>query len=203
MMLLLKNIGRLRWALAFLLFAGGGATAIALSARHHVRDAKAEGRQAAAQRDEARGKLSRVEDEAQEIRRRISRYRELVDKGLIGQEHRLEWVERIAQSKAARRLIEVRYELGPQRPIDPRVLPETVPPGSHEFLASTMSLQMQLLHEDDLLGFLADLRPGIQAHLHIRSCSIERIPRGGGDLGPVAQLRANCTIDWVTLRERK
>lgn len=198
----LNALGRVRWPLAFLLLAIGAGTGIVLASLHNVRQADAENRQAMARRDEMRARLGRAQEEAQEIRLKISRYRELVERNYIGQEHRLEWVERIAQIKAARRLIEVRYELGPQKPIDPGVLPGAQPAGGYEFMASTMNLRMQLLHEGDLLGFLADLQSGIQAFLHVRSCGIERIPRGGVERGTVAHLHTNCVIDWVTLREK-
>lgn len=202
MMPRLDTIGRLRWALSFLLLSVAASIGIVLAALHHARQADAENRQAIAERDEIRTRLGRAQDEAEEIRLKISRYRELVERNYIGQEHRLEWVERIAQIKAARQLIGVRYELGPQKPVDPRVLPGVQPMGGYEFMASTMNLQMQLLHEEDLLNFLADLQSGIHAFLHVRNCSIERIRRGGADRGPVAQLHASCVIDWVTLREK-
>lgn len=194
MMLTPNDIGRLRWPLTFLLLAILAGASIVFASLHFVRQAETENRQAMAGRDEMRTRLGRAQEDAQEIRLKISRYRELVERNYIVQEDRLEWMERIAQIKAARRLIEVRYELGPQKTIDPGVLPGAQPAGGYEFMASTMNLQMQLLHEGDLLGFLADLRSSIHAFLHVRSCSIER--------GPVAHLRANCVIDWITLREK-
>jgi hypothetical protein len=71
-------------------------------------------------------------------------------------------------------------------------------------MSSSMKVQMQLLHEDDLLGFLADLRTGVRALLVVRRCDVERLaPQAGSDRATRAQLKADCEIDWITLREAK
>jgi hypothetical protein len=69
-------------------------------------------------------------------------------------------------------------------------------------MSSTMNLQMPLLHENDLLGFLADLRRNVHAHLMVRDCAIERGAQAQ-ERCVAAQLRAVCTIDWITLREKR
>lgn len=194
---------RLRWPLLLLValvaLGGGGA----YFAKRQAEEADKAYKAMRSQRQEIQNKLARANDEAADIRARIGIYRALVDRGLIGLERRLEWVERIAQIKASRRLIDIQYELAPQRPVDAAVLPGGALAGGYEFLTSTMTLQMQLLHEDDLLGFIGDLAGSVQAFLHVRGCRIERIPRGGQERGPSAQLKAECTIDWITLREKK
>jgi hypothetical protein len=38
----------------------------------------------------------------------------------------------------------------------------------------------------------------------VRKCDVERLPRSSGEIrGVPAQLAADCTIDWITIRERK
>ena len=66
-----------------------------------------------------------------------------------------------------------------------------------------MRLQMQLLHEGELLGFLAELRNAVQALVQVRSCSIERIAPSSAGRGSNAQIKADCTLEWITLREGK
>jgi hypothetical protein len=67
-----------------------------------------------------------------------------------------------------------------------------------------MRLQLQLLHEGELLTFLAELRDAVQAMVQVRSCAIERIAPGNtGQGNNNAQLKAECTLEWITLRESK
>lgn len=193
---------RIRWGLAFLLLAMLIGFAMTTTARTLVEKARTEQRQLEAQQREIRARLSRAPDEERELRGKIALFQQLQERGIIGQEERLNWVEQIARIKAARRLFDFQYEIAPQKPLGDALLPGGAVAGDYEFMSSTMSLQMPLLHEDDLLGFLADLRRNVHAYLLVRDCAIERVAQGQ-ERGVAAQLRAVCTIDWITLREKR
>ncbi len=197
-----REFARLRSALLiFVVLVAAGVGAV-FAVRHIAAEEKLVNQQVLAQRNDIQSRLSRANVEEAEIRQKIGRYQKMVARGYLGLERRLEWVERIAQIKAARRLIDIQYELSPQKPVEPAVMPAGSAAGGYEFMASTMRLQMQLLHEDDLLGFFADLDGSVQAFLHVRHCDVERIARSGAERGVAAQLKADCSIDWITLREK-
>jgi hypothetical protein len=63
-----------------------------------------------------------------------------------------------------------------------------------------MKLEMPLLHENDLLGLLADLSSQVQALVSVKSCKLERIPAPPAQTN-AATLKAACEIDWITLQE--
>jgi len=197
-----NDLLRMRWSLAFLVLAGLAGIIMTTTAREMVRKAETTRQQLTAQQREIRTRLSRASDEEQELRGKIALYQQLLDRGIVGQEERLNWVEQISRVKSARRLLDVQYELSPQKALTDAVFPGGAIAGDYEFMASTMNLQMPLLHEDDLLGFIADLRKSVHAHLLVRDCTIERLPPAN-ERGLSAQLRAACTIDWITLREKK
>jgi hypothetical protein len=142
-------------------------------------------------------------DEEQDIRNRIARYQQMRERRVIGLEERLDWVEQMTRIRNNRRLIDVQYELSPQKSIDDNALPGGAVAGSHEIMASSMRLRMQLLHENDLLGFLDDLRRSVNAHLLVRECLVERTAGATAERGLPAQLRAECLIDWITIREKR
>jgi hypothetical protein len=199
-----KDLRRIGWSLAFLAICSLLGAAVVVAAKQALRSAQAAAKQAEAERKDIRGKLARAREEEQEIRTKIARYQEMLARGYVTQEQRLNWVERIAQIKAARKLIDIEYELAPQAPVQSVILPEGAVGGGYEFMASTMKLRMQLLHEDDLLGFLSDLRQSVEALLVVRACDVERIARAaGGERATQAQLNAECGIDFITLREKK
>ena len=49
-----------------------------------------------------------------------------------------------------------------------------------------------------------DLRATAKAYIRVRRCDVERLPKATGDSrGVPPQLGADCTVEWITLRERK
>jgi hypothetical protein len=188
----------LRWSLLLLFAAALLAAAAVAAALHFGRQAELAHQRALALQRETQARLARVNEDEREIRAKIARYQELVGSGRIAPERRLEWVETLRHIKESRKLLGLDYEIAPQRPLDEKQ-PEA---GGHVFLASTMKLEMPLLHEDDLLGLIADLKRQVQAIVSVRSCTIERISGGSGRQAVAATLKAQCVIDWITLQEK-
>lgn len=197
-----NDFARIRWSLVFLVVAALLAFGMTTTAGKLVDKAQAEQRQLETQQRSIRARLSRAPEEERELRGKIALFQQLQDRGIIGQEERLSWVEQIASIKTARRLFDFQYEIAPQKPLSDSALPGGAVGGDYEFMSSTMSLRMPLLHENDLLGFLADLRRSVHAQLMVRDCSVERSSQAQ-ERGVAAQLQATCIIDWVTLREKR
>lgn len=138
--------------------------------------------------------LKHVRDEQQDHLRRLEIYREIAARGYVGEERRHEWVERIRSIKEQRKLLDIRYELS-----RPQVIVDK--PGN-EIVISNMKLQIQLLHEEDLLNFIDDLRHSVPAYLRLRSCDVQRLVASESAEPTIAQLKAECSIDWITWRTR-
>lgn len=150
---------------------------------------------ATTERNEFSGKLKQVRNEENEIKRKSALFTALQTHGIIGEEQRLDWVELLKDIRDARRLLDLRYEISPQRPLD------ASPGNGFSFYVSTMKLQLKLLHEEDLTRLLDDLRTQAKAMIQVKSCTISRLPRGGERSDSPAQLQADCQVDWVTLHE--
>lgn len=198
-----KDLKRLQWAIAFLVImavVGGISVWTALQLKGGAEKTHGE---ATAARKDIQTKLARARDEEQELRDKIVRFQALKDRGYIGPEQRLDWVEAIARIKTARRISKLDFEFAPQRPVDASILPGGASAGGFDIMASQMRLQIQVLHEGELLAFLADLRNTVQALLQVRSCAIERIAPNGTQRANNAQLKAECKLEWITLREGK
>jgi len=182
----------------------GGLAAVILTQRL-VLSAAGEQKAAAAERQSAQGKLARATDEEREIRDRLVDYRKLVDRGVIGDEQRLDWVDRIGEIKAARKLFDVKYTIEAQRPVDYPGLAAVgaAAAGEVEVMASPMKLDMSLLHEEDLFRFLDDLRRALSAHVVVKSCTLQRSGGATAERGLAPRLQASCDIDLVTIRDRR
>ena len=107
-----KDLKRLQWAIAFLLIMsaiGGGAVWTVEQMKKSSARALQE---AAAARKDIQSKLARARDEQQELTEKLNRFQVLKERGLIGPERRLDWIEGIARIKAARRIFKLDYEFG-------------------------------------------------------------------------------------------
>ena len=181
---------RLSLAAALLMIALG-ATGVHL-ALASARQAHAEQAAAQRQRDEIDDKLRRVRSEEAEIKQKSAVFHRLQQRGMIGEEQRLDWVELLKTIRERRRLLELRYEIAPQRALD------AITSGALSFYASAMKIELKLLHEEDLTRLLGDLRQQAGPLIRVRSCKLARLPRISGDIA--APLQADCQIDWITLR---
>lgn len=196
-----KDFKRLQWAiLLFVVLAVAGGASVWFAQQLKEGNEKAL-QEATAARRNLQNKLARAREEEQELRTKIGQFEALKARGYVGPEQRLDWIEALARIKAARKIFRMDYEFAPQRPADAGVLPGGAAAGGFEVMASQMKLQLQLLHEGELLAVLGDLRDAVQAMIQVRSCVVERNSAGSGERARNAQIRADCTLEWITLRE--
>lgn len=180
-------------AAALMCAAGGAAVFFSLAQAKAARTAQI---QVSKDRNEFDRKLKQVRNEENEIKQKSSLFSNLQARGVIGEEQRLDWVELLKDIRDKRRLLDLQYEISPQRPLD------TLAGNGLTFYASAMKLQLKLLHEEDLIRLLDDLRSQAKALIQVKNCNVSRLPRGSDNHNNgLAQLQADCLIDWVTLRE--
>ena len=155
---------------------------------------------AAAQNEfrEAQQRLARSAQEEREARDHVELYERLKQLRILGEERRLEWVEALARIRIARELTELRYQVERQKVL--KTLPGKP---SLELRSSTLKVELALLHEGDLLGFLSDLRASGNAYYSVRQCSIARTTDAVPAATTAPRLRATCQIDLITLAEAK
>jgi len=179
---------------AFVLLVGAG-VALILWSHQVLVGAKRQLSIVSAERAKNSERLLRIADEEREVKEKIAVYRQLAALGILGREHRLEWADAIKRIRAQRGLIDLRYRVAPQRSL------VSVPgkPGTIDFYASTMTVNLALLHEEDLFGFLNDLRASGNAYYAVRSCTLSRtgVPPTAASLA--ARVNATCDIDLITI----
>jgi len=160
--------------------------------------------QAQAQRNDASNKLRRAETDKREIQDYQAKYMQWRECGFVGEERRLDWVEHIRHIQESRKFLPISYAFSAQQPIptDPGVFT-----GSLELRGSKMRLQMDLLHELDLLNFMDDLK--IKGLYTVQACVLKRIGtpalssvEGAAKTPLSPRLAAECTLYWLTLGER-
>ena len=188
--------------LGALLLAGLGIGAAFYGNTRHAQAARTFAIENAAFR-QSQQRLDSVYTERREIDDYLPRFNNLKAQGALGNENRLDWIERIAT---------IRRELSLPRlafTIDPRA-PNTAiqnPLAGLSFETSRMKLDFALVHEGDLLRVLERMRAPAMGVFEIRSCllvlkpSPAISPAGSTDAGQAfaGNLEGACELDWISL----
>jgi hypothetical protein len=172
----------------FLLESAGDASAAAQS---EFAAAQAERRQHAE-------RLARIAEEEREVKQKLDVYRRLRELHILGEEQRLEWADAVTRIRKERELLDLRYRVERQQ----RLFSAAGKPANVDFYASRMSVDLALLHEEDLLRFLSDLRDSGNAFYSVRRCAVERTGQAATGVSIVPRLRASCEIDLITVIDR-
>jgi hypothetical protein len=153
---------------------------------------------AKSERQQSTERLARIAEEEREVREKLDVYQRLKQLNILGDENRLEWADAIARIRKQRELLDLRYV------IDRQKLLSSVPgkPANVDFFSSTMKVELALLHEEDLMRFLSDLRDAGNAYYSVRRCDVERTGQALAGATMTPRLRAQCQIDLITIRDR-
>jgi hypothetical protein len=177
------------------------AAAIALGYAGHWFLGKARGDEASsrAQLAEATARLEAARRERDDFRASSEVFRDLVKRGILEDENRLELVERLDRLKVGHRLHALEYEIAPQRPL--------AIAGVSSFTAvdvrgSRVKVTARALHEGDALAFLEELSRPPRGFTPATRCHLMRLDAGAGEsLAP--RIEAQCTLEWITLKDKR
>ncbi|MCC6201397.1 MAG: hypothetical protein IT494_00155 [Gammaproteobacteria bacterium] len=137
-----------------------------------------------------------IDEDRRIIQEQLPEFERLAQLGIIGEERRLDWLETLRFAGETIGLPEFSYRIDPQRP-HLSALPALA--GRQGLRASQMTLDLGLLHEDDLVA-LFDLLDTHGAGLyHVSHCVLDR---GATTIDPSAvqaNLKAQCELLWFTV----
>ena len=193
-----EELRKLAPALAILLAllaAGGG---LVFWTQQEQRAAERQLAAARTERTQARERLSRIAEEEKEVNDKLAVYQRLKNLHILGEEQRLEWADAMTRIRTTRELLDMRYTVERQR----LLLSAPGKPANVDINASTMKVDIALLHEGDLLAFLRDLRESGNAFYAIKRCQIQRTGIAATGTSIVPRLRADCEIDLITILDR-
>ena len=153
---------------------------------------------AQAERKQNAERLARIAEEEREVNQKLDVYQRLRSLNILGEEQRLEWADAITRIRTQRELLDLRYRVDRQQ----QMFSATGKPANVDFYASKMRVELALLHEEDLLRFLSDLRESGNAFYAVRRCDMERTGQAATGASIVPRLRASCEIDLITIQDR-
>jgi hypothetical protein len=188
-----REFALIRWGVAALAASVAVGVAAVLLSNAALRHASATRTHVQQARDAAYARYADADNEKREIRTFQPQFIALRDRGLVGEETRLSWLDAIRRIQEERRLLPISYDIAPQQPV---TLEGAIATGDYQLRASRMTLRMDMLVELDLFNFLEDLRA--QGYFAVQSCSLKRL--GGIANQPDAPtVSAECLLNWLTL----
>jgi hypothetical protein len=191
----------IKWGvLAFSLSLLVGGSAIWLGAEYVDHTLK-QRQSAQKQLNEARNALDSAQSDLENMSIYAQEYDALAAKKIIGDEPRLDWMEGLETLRQQHRVIDFRYTISPQQPYTPNPALDT---GDFGIKLSSVNLQMDLLHEGQLIDFFEALRSDSKGWFIVDRCTLERLDSGNVPSLPSrdAQLKADCSGGWITLNNR-
>ena len=208
MMFSKSGFSHIKWSLLILLLVlCAGGTAIMVS-ENLIAQSQRNQREALRQLSEARSRLATAKEDHENMQTYTLGYNALLKRNVIGNDQRLDWIEGLEKIRKLNRVpgsIGFKYAIAPQKPYTP------APPldnGNFDLNLSGMTLQFELLHEEQLIDFFDALRTDINGWFIIDHCALERTAATADDddglraSSAVPQLKAECTGGWLTLKNR-
>lgn len=152
--------------------------------------------QAQIQRGDAFNKRRQAETDQNKIHDYQPGFMALRERGFFGEERRLDWIEHIQHIRENRKLLPITYEISAQQVFQTGA---ALSIGDLELRGSKMKLHIPLLHEGDMLNFLADLKR--KGFYTVQECTVKRAD-GVQENMQSPRLTAECTLYWLTLGEK-
>jgi hypothetical protein len=135
-----------------------------------------------------------------------SEYADIEDHQIFSDGHRLDWMEGLNNLSQQNLVMNFSYTISPQTIYQPQPVVDS---GNFEIHYSEMKLQLELLHEGQLLNFFNAMNEQIEGYYQLDSCSLHRVDtltdtdkRESQAPEVKTNIQAECSGGWITLKNR-
>lgn len=138
-----------------------------------------------------------VDEEEELIRQYYPAFIDLYKQGLVGKEKRLDWLEALQAVSDVLKIPSLRYEIASQERV-PDALP--IDAGGFHIYQSTMNINLDMLHEADLIRFLKRIDRAAKGLFSVSSCNLNRKNRQIAIEAGQVNVSADCNLDWYSIK---
>ena len=157
-------------------------------------------RAAQSQMNDARNRLTMARQDQENLSVFSREYDTLETNKIIGDDHRLDWMEGLEKLRNQNLVIDFRYNIAPQKIYAPQ---PAIDGGNFDIHYSETKLQFDLLHEGQLLNFFDALRSQIKGWYQLEGCTMQRVVTDEESATAAgAHIKAECNGGWITLKNR-
>ena len=189
----------LRMAWITLLLAIAAAGMLAWGSHWYLQKEKRDDLASKRQLGEAKARLDATRRERDDLRTSSVVFEDLVSRGILREESRLDLIERLDRLKVRHRLLGLEYEIAPQRPL---VLAGGRAFNAVDVLGSRVKVRAMALHEADALAFLEELAKPDRGFNPANRCNLQRIEPGAPD-AITPRVEAECMLEWISLKDKR
>ena len=147
---------------------------------------------------EAQARIEGAKRERDDLQASSVIFADLVSRGMLQEENRLDYVERLERLRSQFGLSALEYEITPQRPL---TLAGSRVFNTVDVLASRVKLRMRALHEGDLLAFVNAVEHPAKGFQNIERCELRRLDTAADQAS--AHVEGECLLDWISMREKR
>lgn len=142
---------------------------------------------------DSRAQLAASQNDLQNMATYLQEYQALESQRIIGNEQRLDWIEGLEKLRKQGVVQDFQYVIAPQQVYLPNPPLEL---GNFALNLSPMTLQVNLLHEEQLLQLFTALHNQTQGWFILDRCSLSKSAEVNGSL------KADCAGGWLTMKNR-
>ena len=195
-----SDLPLMRWSIAAICTSVLLSSLILYSSSRYADYKKTNLRTAQSQLKDARGRLTAAREDKENLSAYSAEYGVLEEQNIIGDDHRLDWMEGLEKLRQQNLALDFRYNISPQKNYVPQ---PAIDSGNFNIHYSEMKLQFDLLHEGQLLTFFDALRRQIKGQYQLEGCTLKRTNIAGDTATPVTTpIKAECSGGWITLKNR-
>ncbi len=190
-----NDLPELKWSLGALALSIALAVTLISWSEKYLELSLKEREAAQKQLNDARTQLLAAQSDEANMSAYALEYNALLAQKVIGTEQRLDWIEGLEKLRQEGNVLDFKYNISPQQGYTPN------PPldaGNFQLSRSGMTLQIDLLHEEQLLHFFSNLHDQINGWFMLDGCTISRT----GAVDELAPLKAECTGGWFTMKNK-
>jgi hypothetical protein len=149
---------------------------------------------------DAREHLTMARQDLENLSVYSQEYYTLENKKVIGDDHRLDWIDELEKLRNQNLVIDFRYKIDPQKKYAPQ---PALNSGSFDIHYSETKLQFDLLHEGQLMNFFDALHKQTNGWYQLEGCTMQRTDMNEEDVtAAVPHIKAECSGGWITLKNR-
>jgi hypothetical protein len=148
---------------------------------------------------EAQARVEAARRERGDLQASSEVFKDLVARGILKEESRLDLIERLDHLKSRHRLLGLDYEIAAQRPLP---LPGGRVFNTVDVLGSRLKVRVQALHEGDALAFLQELANPPHGFNPMSRCTLRKVDVGA-ETALSARVEADCALEWVSLKDKR
>lgn len=201
----------LRWVIGVTLLGFGVAVALVLGSYWYWQFEIRNDEQSTRAQREVTSRVDNARRELNDLRESAQNYQRLTAAGMFVPEARLDLVEAMEALKKRHQLLSMRYTVRPQRLLS--IANANYP--AVDVLASRVELNVRATHDGDLVAFLDEFPRLNRGFFPLDRCVMKRLDRrtvgttetatasAEGNVDSRAKVEANCTLEWITLRDKR